>query len=369
MPATPLTEFRFLSNTRISRIIGTLAAKLELERPLVYLAKLPLVPAFNDELIGRFTGRVFAADLVADDQKAVVTEGMSLEVVSHAIPNVKTGQKLDQKLLDRLAEYEERGGAQGEDALRDWEQKLALNLLTAVRWRLNAMAAAMMTDNWSYNRFGIQLSGATWGMPSDLKVTVGTAWGANPTTATPVSDIFTLQQTAEFTYGIKYDTMTLGRADFNDMVKTTEFANKATLNLGQGVAFLLTPAALATMDIAKMKELAGRLFDLEIEIDEHVTRERQADASQNAYKTLPLHNVLFTRKADTGNGATWDMANGVVTESRGEIPGVPANSRGPVAYYTPVSHDYNPPGQIAWAVAKSFPRKHLPEASAVLIVG
>jgi hypothetical protein len=118
-----------------------------------------------------------------------------------------------------------------------------------------------------------------------------------------------------------------------------------------------------------MKGIAGRLLNSTIVIDEHQTRVKNADGTQTATKTLPLHKVLLTRTQDEGNGRTWDMANGIVTESLGEVPGVPANSRGPVAYYTPVSHDYNPPGYIAWGVTKSFPRKFLPEASAVLTVG
>jgi hypothetical protein len=113
MPATPLTEWRFLNNARLTRIVGRLAAELEIERPLNFLRMLPLVPAFNDELIGRFTGRVYAADIVADDQKAVVQEGLSLDVITHALPNVKIGQKLDQKFLDRLGRSRNRATSAG----------------------------------------------------------------------------------------------------------------------------------------------------------------------------------------------------------------------------------------------------------------
>jgi hypothetical protein len=369
VPTTPLTEWRFLNTARLSRIIGTLAAKLEIERPLNFLRRLPLVPAFNDELIGRFTGKVFAADVVADDQKANVQEGITLDIFSHTIPNIKIGQKLDQRLLDRIAQLEEqRGSIAGEDALADWENQLAENLLLAVRWQMNAMAAAMMLDTWSYDRFGIQLSGATWGMPSNLKVTPGTAWSV-AATATPISDVFSLQQVAWLNYGITYDTMTMGLTNFNQMVSTTEFANKATLNVGAPAAFLLTPAALRTLNLEEMKNLAGRILNINIVLDEHQTRVKNADGTSTTTKTLPLNKVLLSRAADEGNAQTWDFANGVVTESRGEVPGLAANSRGPVAYYAPVSHDWNPPGYIAWAVAKAFPRKFVPEASAVLTVG
>jgi hypothetical protein len=118
-----------------------------------------------------------------------------------------------------------------------------------VRWQLNSMAAGMLLDTFSYNRFGINVSGATWGMPANLKVTPSTAW--SNIAATPISDIFTLQQVAWLNYGITYDKITMGLTDFNAMVATTEFANKATLTIGEGVAFLLTPAALANLDIER----------------------------------------------------------------------------------------------------------------------
>src|SRR5215218_5007507 len=97
----PLTQSRSLSSLRFNRIIGRLAATLDIQRPLRFLSRVPLVDANNDELVGRFTGKVIAADIVSDDQKALTHTSMSMDIVSTAIPNVKLGELLPQRLLDR----------------------------------------------------------------------------------------------------------------------------------------------------------------------------------------------------------------------------------------------------------------------------
>jgi hypothetical protein len=370
-----LTQMRLLSNLRLTRIIGTLAAELEIKRPLVYLARCPLVNAFDDELVGRFTGKIIAADIVTDDQKALVNESMTLELVTHAVPNIKIGQRLNQKLLNRLKKLEQNSYATegGENALKDWDMAVAENLLLAVRQRLNAMACAMMIDSFSYNRFGVQISGATWGMPAGLKITIGTAWGTNPTTATPLNDIWSADQYARLNYGIEYDTITMGTQDFRDMVATTEFANKAAIPLS--AHFLTTPAALPTKNDPAMQKIAADIMGKKLILDDAKINERANDGTITTTKVLPLHAVLLSRSEDENNGQSYDIANGVVTESivsdlaYGGDFGLGGEQYGPVGYYTPAAYDNNPPGVVAWGVARAFPRKHVPETTAVLTVG
>jgi hypothetical protein len=372
-----LTQDRLLSSVRFNRIVGRLAAVLDVERPLNFLARVPLTPAFDDELTGRFTGRVLAADIVADDQEALVNESLSLDVVTHAAPNVKLGERLGQKLLTRLKQWEQGlyRNVQGENALADWENQLADKLVLGVRQRLNAMAAAMMIDSFSYDRFGVKLSGATWGMPPDLKTTVLIAW-TNPTTATPISDILGVDAYTRVKYGIVYDVVTMSTADFQLMIATTEFANKATLNVGGAAAFLLTPAALKTASIPDMLNLAGRILNKDIVLDDTTFNERSAAGTLSQSRALPLGKVLLSRKEDEGNGRAYDMANGMVTEtmvadmagaSSMVGGGLPADAFGPIGYFT-ARPDLNPPDVVCWAVARAFPRKFVPESTAVLTV-
>jgi hypothetical protein len=368
------TQMRFLSTARINRIIGTLAAKLEIERPLVWLDRLNLVPAFNDELTGRFTGKVLAADLIVDDQRAVVQENMSLELVADTIPNIKIGQKLPQRLLDRLRQFEQQGTVSGENALRDWDMKIAENLLLSVRQRQNAIACAMMMDSFSYDRLGVKITGATWGMPANLKVTPSVAWGGNPTTATPLSDIWNIDQVARLAYGIEYDTVTMSTSDFRDMAATTEFAQRATLVIG--AHFLLSSAALRTKNDPEMMKIAKQVLGKEIVLDDHTYNVRANDGTITTTRTLPLHKVVLHRSQDERDDSIWDMANGMPTESivadmigQGVGADLGGEQYGPIAYWTPASPDLNPPGAVCFAVVKSFPRKFVPESSAVLTVG
>lgn len=364
-------QSRFLQSARINRIIGRLAAKLEIERPLIYLQRLPLVPAFDDELIGRFTGRVFAADIITDDHEALVYESMAVDLTTEAIPNMKFGQRLGQKLLNRLRALEAgQMSVSGENALRDWDAAVAENLLLGVRQRMNALACAMMLDTASYDRWGVKIVGASWGMPSDLKVTPTLAW--SNTSATPLADVWGVNRTARLTYGITFDKLTMGTADFRNMIATTEFANKAWQVLN--AAFLTTQAALPTQDDPRMLEVAKQILKMEIELDDHTYRVRANDGTETATKTLPAGKVLLSRKQDEGDGNVMDMANGVPTESivadlvAGAPEGLGGEQYGPVAYFAPQSHDLNPPGVIAWACAKAWPRKFLEEATAVLTV-
>lgn len=363
-----LSQMRWFSTTRFNRIIGRLAAQLEIQRPLVYLDRLPLVPAFNDELTGRFTGKILAADLIADDQEAVVQNYMTLDVVSHTAPNIKHGQRLGQRMLDRLDMLSKIGNVAGENALRDWDTNIALNLLLGVRWRMNALACAMMIDSFAYDRLGVKIAGGTWGMPSNLKVTVGVAW-STAATATPIADILGIDQVARLNYGIEYDTVTMSTADFRNMVATTEFANKATLVVGT-TAFLLTPAALRTKADPQMQQLAQQVLGKTIVLDDQVYNTRNNAGTIASTRALPTGTVLLSRRQDQGDPTVMDMANGVPTESivAGMVrtdTGLAGGQYGPIGYWTR-RDDLNPPDIVAWAVSKSFPRKFVPEATAVL---
>lgn len=366
------TQERFLSTARINRIIGTLASELEIQRPLVYLDRLPMVNAFDDELVGRFTGKIIAADIIADDQMAVVNESMQLELITHAIPNVKRGERLGQHMLNRLKQWEEGlfRDTQGENRLREWEMQVAENLVLGVRHRLNFMAAGMMLDDMDYSRFGIHIDSATWGMPAALKVTVSTPW-STAASATPLSDIWAIDQVARLTYGVEFDTITMSTANFRQLVATTEFANKASIPLQ--AHFLVTSVALPTKDDPQMMNVAGKILGKTIVLDDAIFYEKTNAGGTVSTRYLPENKVLLSRSQDHGSGNAYDMANGVVTESivadmiGGAPEGIGGNQYGPIGYYSG-RPDLNPPDITAWAVARCFPRKHVPESTAVLTV-
>jgi hypothetical protein len=179
-----LNGWRWLSSSRIKMIVQTLASRVDVSVwPLLFLDRTPVVQADDDEIVGRFTGNVLAADIIADDQEAVVYEAGKLELVSTQIPNLKIGSRLGQATLNRMNRM--RNGAilpTDENFMETWENQFAERLVFGVRQRMNALICAMMLDSLTYNRLGIQVNG-TWGMPSVLKATPTTPW--DNTAATP----------------------------------------------------------------------------------------------------------------------------------------------------------------------------------------
>lgn len=377
-----LLDGQFLNSARIQTIIETAAAFLERTRPLTFLDRLDLVNATDDELFGRFTSRIIAADIVADGQKAAVYEAGFIQLLTHGLANVKVGQALNQQQINLLARMQSGlGRAIEEDAAFDWERTFGENLLGGVRERMNMMACAMMIDEFDYNRWGIILSGATWGMPSNLKVTVSPLWSSDGGTtgnvsATPISNLFAMDTVDALNYGLGiWDRITLGGTTFDFMVNSTEFANKVFALVG--AAFIPTSLSIKTASRAEMTDLAAKLLKKLIIIDDKIYRTVNADGTINSTRVLPLNKVLLDRTSNTRR--EWDFGNGVVTESivasmlggvtLGENPQMQLGGAfGPVAYYTAQSPDLNPPGINGWAVSRGFPRKFIPESSAVLTV-
>jgi hypothetical protein len=377
-----LNDQQFLNSARIQTIIETAAAYLERTRPLTFLDRLDMVNATDDELFGRFTSRIIAADIIADGQKAAVYEAGSIQLLNHGLPNVKVGQSINQAQINLLSRMQSGlGRAIEEDAAFDWERTFGENLLAGVRERLNMMAASMMMDNFSYNRWGIKLDGASWGMPANLKVTPTVLWsldgGATPNVnATPITNIFAMDTVDALNYGLGiFDRITMGGATFDFMINSTEFANKVFGLVG--AAFIPTSQSIKTASRVEMVELASKLMQKEILIDDKIFRTVNSDGTLNSTRVLPLNKVILDRKQ---NGRReWDMGNGVVTESivasmlggvtMGQNPKMDVGGAyGPVAYYTAATPDLNPPGINGWAVSRSFPRKFINECSAVLTV-
>src|SRR6185369_17819562 len=76
----------------------------------------PVVPATDAEIIGRWVGRVIIADIISDDARAAVYSSGKTTFERTAIPNLKTGQLLNQEQLNQLQALNANGGvANGND--------------------------------------------------------------------------------------------------------------------------------------------------------------------------------------------------------------------------------------------------------------
>jgi hypothetical protein len=360
-----LSNSQFLDSSRFNRLIFDQSIRFLTEQSLIYLDRLPLVNADDDEIVATFSGQLYTADLIADDQRAVVVSAGTMQFTTTVIPNIKLGRRFGQNILNRLERLgRNNAGIQDVDYYGNWEVQNAAMLLRGIRERMNVLACGMMLDNINYNKFGVQIN-ANWGIPSGLKVTPSTLWTS--VTATPVTDILTLKVFAQTSYGVDFDRVTMSTADLINALSTTEVR---TLIPGLVVGMGPLPANSFNARNPQMRRWFSELIGCEIEIDDKTYWVKNEDGTTTNAKVLPLGKVLMSRAQDDGNPASWDMANAVVTESivarlMGE--GLPGGQFGPIGYYTG-NEDLNPPNLIAWGVARAFPRKHNKYVTAILTV-
>lgn len=359
-----------LGTRRINTVMQTLRDVRELPQQLKFLNRTALVNATDGEIMARFEGNVLMADIIADDQKAVVRSDGKFTLESNKIPNLKHGSFISQEMLNLLARINAGGGIPSDmGILSDYINRNLDGLLLGVRQRMEALIVACAIDAFDYNRLGIIIDGATWGMPSDLKVTVSPLW-TSPTTAKPIDNILAVKQLAMEKYGEDYNRVTMGSADFRLLIATAEFTAKAQLY--SQINF--PTASFPSNDLASMQNLAARILSMEIELYDAKAWTQDDDGTLSAAPYLPLGQVVLSSTSDDNTGEGIDFGNGVVTESvvsslmdGGMIGKFDGPEYGPVAYTTG-NPDFNPPNLTQWAVARGWPRKKRLSATAALTV-
>jgi hypothetical protein len=364
-----LSDGQILDSVKFNALILDQYSRYQQSLPTTFLNRTEEVNADDDEITTYFTGKVFAADIIADDSKAAVYEAGQLEYVTNTIPNLKVGRRFSQGMIARLNRIRANltsPGIRGEvDMFTNWETTTARDLIRAIQERKNALICAMMLDSITYDRLGIKITGS-WGMPSDLKSTPSTAWTS--TTATPITDILTLKSYAQQTYGETYDKITMTTPDFINMAATTEFKNL----LAGLVNAPLASTAWNAYD-PRMIKLASELLQCEIELENKLIFSQGEDGTQSNARVLPLGKVLLSNRADEKDPTAYDFANALVIEAQvAGLVGDPDNVAGgqvfgPFGYFTG-NADLNPPNLTAWGVARGFPRKHRKTCTAVLTV-
>ena len=334
-------------------------------QPLLFYDRIPRVNADDGEITATFTGRVYAADIIADDQEAVVYSGGKLEFVTNSIPNIKIGTPLPQSYIARLGRLTRSQAGPGEAGIfQGWKQRTVENQITGVRQTINALLCAMLLDSFDYNRLGVKLAGASWGMPGDLKATPSKAW--TDTTSTPITDILTMVDFAATKYGETFNRVTLSRAQLANIFKTDEFKAFSSGYFKVNLTGVATNVYLNENRTILSNILNGMI------IETHDTQIARVTGPNTVTtdRVQPANKVLLTSTSDDGSSSGYDFANAIVTESTvSSLVGgfdLGGEQFGPIGYW---EGRLNPPDLTAWSVARGFPRKHRPTASAVLTVG
>ncbi len=356
---------KYLDFTRINLVVQTMADQLEKGQSLAFLDRTVVVPADDADIVTRFRGQVQAADIIADDQAAAAYSAGVFEIVANKIPNLKIGRHLSQEMLNRLNRMKDGFVMFGDEQFfRNWETRLAEEVVRGIRQRMNALIIAMQSETTTYDRYGIKLTGATWGAPSDLKATAGTDW--SNTSSTPITDLQTIiQTTAPTKYGKLYDRVTMTRKCFQYVTQTTEFKQRVS-------GFLRYPFGtneLNTPDVNSMQKFFSDILGAQVELYDAVINEQANNGKINTVKALPNNKVIISTIGNDNDGNVMDFANGIVTESVvGALTGEQSfqPSFGPISWY---EGTYNPPTVTCWGVARGFPRKHDTTATACVTAG
>ncbi len=366
-----LKGWRFLNSVKINMLVRTLADQLEMRKRLIFLERAAQVDAFDSDIVGKYRGQVFAADIIADGQEAVTYESASFEFVNHTIPNIKIGQAVTQGVLNRLQNLRRTATPVVGDVefIENWENTVAENLVMGLRERINSLICGMYLDGTDYNRLGIDLRSVSWGMPSDLKVTAGVTWDT-PATATPITDMqLIITEVGPDNYGEVYNRVTMGFKAFRYLTQTAEFQARVS---GELRFPFNSNAQLNVRDTGAMLTLLSNILGVEVEVYDGSFWERTNNGTKVRSRVLPANKVIFSNSEDDNNGMAFDWANGIVTESVVgsvlNVGGFTGEEFGPVSYWTG-QPDLNPPELKAWSVVRGFPRRHRETMSAVLTIG
>ena len=93
------------------------------------------------------------------------------------------------------------------------------------------LCVAMRTDRLGYSRGNLVVPNISWGMPVQLNTVVGTPWYGNASTATPIDNMYSVLLTQRTIFGEDFDRITMSTAAFRAALSTTEFQNKAKIQL------------------------------------------------------------------------------------------------------------------------------------------
>lgn len=360
-----------LAYKRIQRMFRALQDVRQIPANLRFLSRTPIQPATDGEIMARLTERSIIADIVADDQAALVRNDHSITLEATKIPNVKRGTSVTQEMLnliDRIRQGQTIGG--DDNIFENYLQGRLERLLVGVRMQMNLMCAGMWLDAYSWSGGGVTTGTVTFGTPSDMKVDVDTSW-ATAASATPIADIQETQTTAREKYGKEFNRITMSSADFRDMIRTDEFRNLAAVYS----QIALTSGNFPVSDTGLMQTIAGRILNMTIELEDSQYGREANDGEHSYTRYLPTGKVVLSNSGDDNDPMVTDFANGIVTETVAgsmSIQGAPrmfnGPEYGPLAFATLPNVDLNPPNVNLWGVARGFPRKHNQVAHAVLTV-
>lgn len=359
--------FDLFSTARIDSVMQGLFDPRLLPGKFVFSKRVPMVKALENEITARFIGYPQIADLVADDSRAAVYSTGKFQIETTKVPNLKIGANLTQSMLSQLASINANSAFNDSMGFfTDWENRTLFNLKLGLQQRVEVLLSAMFQDSFVYDRLGMKVS-AAWGMPSELKPTVSTAW--DNIAATPVSDILIMKRLLNVKYGGDVNRATMSLAAFNYMTATTEFQNRAKAFIPIGFSL---PTQYNIANTQEMQALAVKIFGISFELYDQRYWSQDEQGVPSSFPYWPITKVLLDDSNNDGDTRVFDFANTSVIEAKvaslGGEPIAAPDAVGPLSYVT-FPENLNPPEITYWAVQRGFPRKHMLYTNVSMTVG
>lgn len=363
-----MTINQTLTGTRLTRIVQALQDTRGIPANLQFLARTPMLMTDEDEILGEWDGKVFIADLVADDFEATTHDSGRIVQVVHAVPNIKHGTSLTQKQITELVNLSKRTDLRDDVGYTNSETQRLDRLRTGILQRMEMLTVAMWTNGLSmgtYNRRGVQISGVTWRNPSSLAVTAGTVI-TNTAAATPVATTIGVQQNAQVQWGQVFNRIDMSTPLFQAMIATDEFKAKAALYLPQTITY----ANLVASNLGQQRTLAENVLGMTINLYDATYAEQANDGTTTYKRFLPTNLAVLSNTMNDGDANVQRFGMSEPTEvvvsqvaDIGLTGSLPTDSNGIVSYAVGT---HNPPSLTYWAAARGFPIKYSRTAHAVI---
>lgn len=371
-----IESFQPLSAQRLTAFMPALQDVRDLPQALWFSSIHPVVNASDAEIIARYIGVAQIADIITDDAQANIYSWGRFQTETNNLPNLKVGMNLTQAQINLLTTLMMQGGAvvAPGSPMANFLGNLAMLGDLGVRQRIESLLIAAYLDDFSYDRFGVKLTGVKWGTPAQLKATPSTPW-TTAGSATPVSDILNMQQIGLQQFGRMYDRAIMSTSAFQYLINTTDFINRAR------VAYSINPTISATtLSLDNIQSWIDRAIPIlglrQIKLYDARYRTQDTTGAVTSVRFLPANKVILSSIDNDNMPQVLDFANAVVTESivANLVPTqmvgmLPPGTYGPVSYATPTNVNLNPPGITVWAAARGWTRKWDQAMNAVLTVG
>ena len=304
------SNWEILAASRLTAVLDELRNETEINAELRFLARTPVRPATDEELMGRFRGDILISDIVMEGSRALVKNTDRFTTETWRIPKIKHGILVDEHILNLLNRIN-AGGAIANDRglLTNYVLRKEAAIISGIDQRLNALVVAMQLDAFSYSRGGVIITSASWNVPAVFKSTVVTPWST--TTATPITDITTQAESDRINWGEVRNRITLSTKALNYIYATDEFKAKAQL-----FSMMTFPAGSFPLTVGQQFELLQRILaGFTIETEDARYWDQLDDGSIASAPYLPQNKVILGNTADDNREAASFIGNAIVPET------------------------------------------------------